>query len=276
LTPDMRKSPTGGGLEGGPMRLSVSSWSMHRAFRSGMTLPQFIEKVRDEFGVDGLEICDSHFEATDVAYLDEIRAGLADHDLTVANIPVSAGKAAEPDPAQRSSNLNAWTEWLDVAKYVGSPAMRVDSGGTEADPGTLHRIIDAYRAVLERARERKIKVLIENHGGVSGDPAALEKILGAINDPYFATCPDLGNFALEDRERGIRVMSPRAGMVHLKTYDFDAAGDETTIDVEGAIRALREAGYDGWLSIEFEGSGPEAEGVLKTKALAERVLAEIG
>ena len=35
-------------------------------------------------------------------------------------------------------------------------------------------------------------------------------------------------------------------------------------------------GFNGWLSIEYEGEGPEEEGVLKTKALAERVLGRIG
>jgi sugar phosphate isomerase/epimerase len=62
--------------------------------------------------------------------------------------------------------------------------------------------------------------------------------------------------------------------VSAKSYDFDAAGNETHTDFSRAMRIVREAGYTGWEGIEYEGQAdPEVEGIRKTKALPERGLA---
>ena len=61
--------------------------------------------------------------------------------------------------------------------------------------------------------------------------------------------------------------------VSAKCYDFGPDGDETTIDFSRMIDIVKEAGYGGYVGIEFEGERlQEREGVLAAKALLERLV----
>jgi sugar phosphate isomerase/epimerase len=85
-------------------------------------------------------------------------------------------------------------------------------------------------------------------------------------------------FGREDVESW-RDIADRIVHVHGKCYEFDAAGEETSIDYPALIGLLQDIGYDGWISTEWEGHafrGPgEAdsfEEVAKHQALVRRVL----
>ena len=41
------------------------------------------------------------------------------------------------------------------------------------------------------------------------------------------------------------------------------------------IRIVLDAGYDGWIGIEYEGGDSEADGIMATKRLLERVRSEL-
>ena len=64
--------------------------------------------------------------------------------------------------------------------------------------------------------------------------------------------------------------------VSAKTYDFDEDGNETTLDVMRLMRIVKDAGYSGYVGIEYEGNRlSENEGIIATKALLEKVGAEL-
>jgi hypothetical protein len=77
---------------------------------------------------------------------------------------------------------------------------------------------------------------------------------------------------LYDRYTGVREMMPFAKGVSAKSYAFDAAGNETTIEYLRMMRIVKDAGYRGYVGIEFEGRGmEEVDGIRATKKLLERV-----
>jgi len=63
-----------------------------------------------------------------------------------------------------------------------------------------------------------------------------------------------------------------ARLVHAKFYEFDKNGEDPRIDASRCIEILRKAGFDGWLSIEFEGKGDEEEGISKSIKLCKKYL----
>jgi sugar phosphate isomerase/epimerase len=64
---------------------------------------------------------------------------------------------------------------------------------------------------------------------------------------------------------------PYAKAVSAKCYDFDAAGNETKIDFAQMLKIVDDAGYRGYVDVEYEGERlPEREGILACKALLER------
>jgi sugar phosphate isomerase/epimerase len=71
-------------------------------------------------------------------------------------------------------------------------------------------------------------------------------------------------------------MMPYAKAVSAKSFDFDARGEETTIDFRRMLGIVTGAGFHGWIGIEYEGERlGEREGIAKTKALLSRIRSEL-
>ena len=65
---------------------------------------------------------------------------------------------------------------------------------------------------------------------------------------------------------------PFAKAVSAKSNDFDENGNVVETDYEKMIGIVLEAGYHGYIGIEYEGKGlSETEGILATKKLMEKI-----
>ena len=116
----------------------------------------------------------------------------------------------------------------------------------------------------------------------------LSGVMKEINMPNCGTLPDFGNFCIRrrdgdqwespcvldyDRYKGVTEMMPYAKAVSAKSYDFDAMGNETTIDYARMMDIVKQSSYSGYIGIEYEGTRlSEDEGILATKKLLERVI----
>ena len=97
-------------------------------------------------------------------------------------------------------------------------------------------------------------------------------LMQRVDSPRFGTLPDFGNWPPEsDKYEGVRKLMRWAKAVSAKCYDFDADGNETTIDFPRMMQIVRDAGYDGYVGIEYEGTRlSEREGIAACKRLLER------
>ncbi|MHC5003117.1 MAG: sugar phosphate isomerase/epimerase family protein, partial [Planctomycetota bacterium] len=138
-------------------------------------------------------------------------------------------------------------------------------------------VVDGLSRLVDIARPHSLNVIVENHGGLSSDGAWLASVMRAVDDPLCGTLPDFGNFRLEgdrwyDRYQGVRELMPFAKAVSAKSNDFDEQGSEVHTDYERMMRIVLDAGYRGYVGIEYEGKQhSEPEGIRLTKALLERV-----
>ena len=70
---------------------------------------------------------------------------------------------------------------------------------------------------------------------------------------------------------------PFAKAVSAKSHDFDDKGNETKTDYFKMMKIVLDAGYSGFVGIEYEGGVlDEFAGIRATKALLERVRSELG
>lgn len=254
------------------MELAVSSWSLHREIAKKTSMLEFIKLAKEEFGLSQVELCSRHFASMEQEYLDEVKNTLAKFGVAVANMPVDLGDISSEDALQREYDIAEISKWFAVARHIGSFAIRVNTRGKDTNEATIRRVIDGYKALLPAAHRTGVHLLLENHGGVSADPEVITRIMTEIDDEFFGTCPDLGNFPAEIRYDALAKITPFMQMAHIKTYEFDEAGDETTIDVGRAFKIFRDADYDGVASIEYEGKGEERDGIRKSITLAKRFL----
>jgi sugar phosphate isomerase/epimerase len=149
------------------------------------------------------------------------------------------------------------------------------SAGTADEQRTL--AADGLRRLTEFAAQRDVNVIVENHGGLSSRGSWLASVIRMVDHPRCGTLPDFGNFQVRegewyDRYRGVAELMPFAKAVSAKSHDFDTDGNETGTDFDRMMRVVLDAGYRGYVGIEYEGARlSEMQGVKATRTLLERV-----
>lgn len=273
--------------------ISLAEWSLHRTLQAGKLINMdFPAKAKNDFGISAVEYVDQFFrdKAKDQAYLSELKQRTA--DLGVRNVLImvdTAGPLADPDAAKRKAAVENHYQWVDAAKFLGCHSIRVNLRGTGSAEDMASASIDGLGALSEYGAKNKIGVLVENHGGLSSDAKWLAGVITKINNPYCGTLPDFDNFCLEraqngcarayDRYQGTEEMMPFAKGLSAKSRDFDASGNETTIDFHRLLTIAKKAktkAFQGYAGIEYSGTRmSEDDGIRATKLLLERIGAEI-
>ena len=267
-----------------PPRISLAEWSFHRAIRGGeLEHLAFAERAKKGFGLEGVEYVNQFFaeKATDFAYLGEMRkraegAGVASL-LIMIDGEGPLGAAEEP---RRLEAIENHFQWIAAAAFLGCHAIRVNAEGSGSPEEQASQMADSLHRLAGIADGYGLDVIVENHGGLSSDGAWLAGVIKKADHPRAGTLPDLGNFQIGegqvyDRYKGVAELIPFAKAVSAKSYDFDAQGNETTIDYFRMAKIAVDAKYAGWVGVEYEGERlPEPEGVKKTIELVKRSFAK--
>jgi sugar phosphate isomerase/epimerase len=112
---------------------------------------------------------------------------------------------------------------------------------------------------------------------LSSNGAWLSEVIRRVDHTHCGTLPDFGNFLVEeehwyDRYQGVRELMPYAKAVSAKSHDFDDDGNEINTDYYKMMKIVQDAGYKGYVGIEYEGNKlDEMAGIQATKALLEKV-----
>jgi sugar phosphate isomerase/epimerase len=260
-----------------------------------MTLLEFPRQVQEQLGVDAVEICQFHLPERSPAYLDQLKRAMSEAEVRLVNMPIDVGNISDANPAYREEDLAEIEEWMRVAAELGAAMVRVNASAPLAQ-GQLAPIevtIDSYRRLAGAAESLGLQLLIENHGGITVDPEVIVAIVEAVGPARLKTLVDIGNFEpllsvqmaiMQGREPpeadptplygAIARIAPYAGLVHAKTHEFDERGRPRRLDVVRALRVVRDAGYAGTISLEYEGSeGDPWENTRRTRALVEEAFA---
>ncbi|MBW3553424.1 MAG: sugar phosphate isomerase/epimerase [Gemmatimonadetes bacterium] len=263
--------------------ISLAEWSLHRTIRRGELDPlDFPGHARERYGLDAVEYVNQFFmdRALDRAWLGELRTRAEDAGVRSLLIMCDQeGALGDPDAEGRSIAIENHRKWLDAAAFLGCHSIRVNaqSSGTRNEQARL--AADGLRRLAEHADPLGLHVIVENHGGLSSDGEWLADVIRRAAHPRVGTLPDFGNFRVSadpevwyDRYRGVRELMPFARAVSAKSHAFDDAGRETATDYHRMMRIVLDAGYRGYVGIEYEGSElSEHEGILATLRLLERV-----
>jgi sugar phosphate isomerase/epimerase len=270
-------------------RISLAEWSHHRALFAGeLTHLDFITRARKDYGLDAVEYVNQFFmdKARDERYLAEMKSRADGEGVRSLLIMCdNEGDLGDPVAEDRARAVENHRKWVEAAKFLGCHSIRVNARSNPDLPFEEQEKLaaDGLRSLCELADPHGIGVLVENHGGLSSNGTWLSGVMKRVDHPRVGTLPDFGNFRLRetpeewyDRYKGVEELMPFARAVSAKSHDFDEKGEETTTDFHRMMRIVLDAGYRGYVGIEYEGERlPEAEGVQKTKALLVRVAEEL-
>jgi L-ribulose-5-phosphate 3-epimerase len=268
-----------------PFRISLAQWSLHRTLRSGEIDHLDLARVaRDEFGLDAIEYVNTFFmaRAGDAAYLAEMNRRAADHGVYQHLIMCdNEGRLGDPDAGQRRQAVANHHKWVDAAATLGCAMIRVNAASQGSWEEQAALAADGLRQLTEYGAASGIDIVVENHGGLSANGRWLAEVVRRVDHPHCGTLPDFGNFRGAggeeyDRYQGVAELMPHAKAVSAKSHDFDDAGNEVHTDYRRMLGIVRDAGFTGWVGIEYEGARlPERAGIAATKRLLETVRTEM-
>ncbi len=267
-------------------KISLAQWSLNKALFGGkLNNLDFAKVAKQEFGIDAVEYVNQFFKdkAKDESYLADMKKRAADHGVTNVLIMIDdEGDLGDSNSQARTNAVEKHHKWVDAAKYLGCHSIRVNARSNPrlSYEEQMKLAADGLRRLTEYGDKHEINIIVENHGGLSSNGAWLAGVMKEVNMPRCGTLPDFGNFHVSrteeyDKYKGVAELMPFAKGVSAKSYAFNEQGNETTIDFPRMMKIVLDAGYHGYVGIEYEGRTPEPEGIAATKKLLERIRDEM-
>ncbi len=269
------------------MKIGLSTYSLVDLIRDKkeMTVPEALEWIANNGG-EHAEIVPFGFDLTDNDPLihqiaeksKELKIELSAYSILANLIPESREEFEE--------EIKRVQMHVEIARKLGVTYMRHDisaffrpaeMNGIKNFEKDFPKMVEACKRITEYAKQYGIITTVENHGFFVNGSDRVEKLLLAVNDDNFKLTLDVGNFMCVDENPivGIKKILPYAAMVHLKDFylrsgDHDMGegywfrtnnGDylrgaifgHGEINVRKVLKMIKDSGYDGYASLEFEG-----------------------
>jgi sugar phosphate isomerase/epimerase len=262
------------------MKISISSYSFDQLLSSGEMSQFDCIQVAKEIGFEAIEFVD--ILAPSGLSLEEY-AEILSIECKRLEMPVSSFTFGSDFLTGSGGNTRAEIErvknMVDIAEILGAPYVRHDAttGDGRSFDSVLPILADACREVTSYAATKGIKTTVENHGYFCQDSDRVEKLYNAVGNENFGLLADMGNFLCADEapEKAFGKVAPYTFYAHAKDFHVKSAmlpnpGEgffrsrngnylrgaiigHGNVPVLHCIRALKNANFDGYIAIEFEG-----------------------
>jgi L-ribulose-5-phosphate 3-epimerase len=273
------------------LRIGVSTYSFWHFKGDKPQIEDCIDSAAG-MGFDGVEILHQQMRSEDDSYLQELKRRAFTQGLDLMGFSTHQGFVS-PDKEVRKKNIDHTLRCIDLAYRLGIPTLRVNTGrwntiksfddlmanrGIEpnlegySDDEGFKWVIDSLQECIEPAKQAGVTMGLENHWGLGRTAEGVLRIVDAIKSPWLQVTLDTGNF-LEHMYEQMRQLASHAVLIQAKTYFGGGEWYTLEIDYTQVNRILREANYQGYVSLEFEGKDDADTGVPKSLALLRRELA---
>lgn len=263
------------------MKVGLSTYSLAHAIREAkMDVLGAIRWIAENGG-EQVELSPAGYTLTgnprlvEAIVLEAATCGIAISSYTIG------ANFIKPTEAEFRAEIERIKEEVDIGASLGVKRMRHDAGSRPAAETSvanfeadLPRLITACREVADHAARYGITTSVENHGYHVQNSERVQRLILGVDRPNFRTTLDVGNFlcADEDPVAAVKNNLPFASHVHFKDFyvrDADpgegwfrsrrgrflrgAIVGQGDVPVAEIIGLIRKSGYDGFISIEFEG-----------------------
>lgn len=266
------------------MKLGMSSYSLAGAINSGeMSILDVIQWTADQGG-EHIEIVPIGYSLTDNPELiDQIREKANEAGIDISNYAIGADFLPDTDEAFEKE-IDRVKKEVDIANRLGVKLMRHDvsfkppvEASIKQFEIDLPRLTEACQRIADYAAQYDIVTSIENHGFYVQASDRVQLLIENVDRPNFKTTLDTGNFLCvdEDPVAAVKKNISYASMVHAKDFYVRPASSYSPgegwfqstagnylrgaitghgdINLQDILKVIKDSGYDGYISIEFEG-----------------------
>lgn len=275
------------------MKIGVSSYSYSRLVGNGSMAQLAVIAKAKEMGFDAIEFSTIKVPTgkTLEGFAQELRDEAQRVGIPIVNYTIGANFLTAAGGWQ--AEVERLKGELKVAKILGVGGMRHDATGgfprehqgPRGFDDALPILVKGCRGVTEIAADMGIRTMVENHGFFCQDSERVEKLANGVNHANFGLLVDVGNFlcADEDPAKAVGRVAPYAYHAHVKDFHVkpgtsvnpgsgwfqSRAGNflrgsiigHGDVPVVTCLTLLKKAGYDGVVSIEFEGMEETLTGI---------------
>jgi len=226
----------------------------------GWTMEQIVANAA-AMGFDGVElrgVAGEHIGPDETpADRARIRRMFEDAGIEISGI-MGYSSFTVDDPARREESIRVARKFCEVAADIGCPVLRIFGGALSENldwTGNLRRVTDGLKRVTGLAQEAGVKLALETHDAwTKGEQ--VRAVIAAVGSPALGACWDVGNsYFAEPLEVTCAAIAGRVVHVHFKDgargkgSKLPGTGE---VDMLKALELLRDSGYTGYLSFEWE------------------------
>jgi sugar phosphate isomerase/epimerase len=261
------------------IKLGIATYSYWHFKPEKVSIETVIDKTA-ELGVEGLDILHRQMDLPEREPLTAAHRGylrkLKRHAFTNGVAPVCLSihqNFVQQDAAGREKEIGHTHKCLEIAYELGIPCVRINSGrwntiksfddlmkargiepiipGATEDDG-FKWCIECLEKCIPKAEECGVVMALENHWGLSRTPEGQLRLVTGVSSPWLGALMDTGNF-MEDPYDKLKQIAPKTVYVQAKTYYGGGEWYTLDLDYSRIARILADAGYAGYVSLEFEG-----------------------
>jgi sugar phosphate isomerase/epimerase len=276
---------------GNPIGVSTYSYWRFNGPKEDFPIEDCIDQAA-EMGFDGVEILHIQMNSEENDYLQFLKRRAFERGLDLMGFSTHQG-FVDPDAEERRENVERTLHQIDLAAALGIPTMRINTGrwGTSGsfdelmenrgieppldgytDDDGFEWVIDSIGQCVEHAAEKGVILGLENHWGLGRTAEGVLRIIDAIDSPWLQVTLDTGNF-LEDPYEQLEMLAPRTILLQAKTYYGGGTWYTLDLDYDRIANIMRDAGFRGYVSLEFEGKEASEAAVPKSLALLREAFA---
>ncbi|WML48347.1 sugar phosphate isomerase/epimerase family protein [Neobacillus sp. PS3-34] len=266
------------------MNVSLSMWSVHKYWYDGTwNVIDFIDFVGTT-KAKGVELLDI-FWKNQKEELPLVESALKKYNLAVPCYAASNNFVSN-DPEYRAQQLQEVKDAVDMAVHFGAKVVRVFSGNVDENisfEDGMKFILDGLEKASRYAEEKGVILCLENHGQFAGRGDQVLHIIQSINSPSLKSTFDAGNFLLVDQDPSLAVTELKDVVKHVHIKDFTKVdgpmnqslkslkgsyylgkvAGEGEVDLPYILEKLKACGFDGWYTVEFEGTEEQKDGSIR-------------
>ena len=267
-------------------RFGVSTYSFWQFKNKDLRPIETCIDLAAEWGFDGVEILEMQMADTSNAALQKLKQRAFVNGLDLCGFSTHQGWL-NPDKDIRRQNTEKTINSIELAYKLGIPTMRVNTGrwrtsknfdelmanrGIEptlegyTDEDAYEWVVAGLQECLPTAEKCGVTLGLENHWGLGRTPEGVMRIVRTINSPWLKTTLDTGNF-LEDPYDRLEMIADDAVLVQAKTYYGGGLWYQLDLDYPRIARLLRRHGFNGYVSLEFEGKEDPRTAIPKSLAM---------